>query len=1012
MTTTTQPNPFVGPRSFETGEKLYGRDRELRVLSALLIAERIVLMHSPSGAGKTSLLKAGLLPKLREDDFNVLPVVRVNIEPPKEVGKANRYLISTLLSLEEGFPQAERLPLSELAGLSLEQYLDKRTPAKDTMLVLDQFEEVLTTASSDHDGKLEFFNQLGDALRNKSRWALFSMREDYLGMLAPYLRPIPNRLVTRFRLDLLSADAAILAMQLPAKATGVNFTEAAARQLADDLRSIQVQLPDGTFEKQLGPYVEPVQLQVVCYRLWESLKPEDRQIDESDLAKVGDVNESLADYYAQCITKVTQSTGTSERTIREWFDHKLITPDGLRGQVRQGADASDGLPNADVRLLEDAHIIRAEQRAEQTWIELAHDRLVEPVRANNHKWLADNLILFQRQAEVWLEKGRSDGLLLRGAELEQAEKEAAGLRLTPDEESYLSACRQLRRRAKRDRILRQGITAGLVASIILFIVAVYFGIEATNANKGLARAANTAQAASTQAIFERANAQAASTQAIAQQALAQAASTQAIAQQALAQSASTQAVSSAYAASTAMAQAESEKARAQAQELIAQEQKRQAQASALVAQSLLQQLKVKDTLANLLAVEAFHISDLTRTRIQMLTDVYLRGRLPLFQTNSTGITPGVGFTNGDIGMVSSNYIGCEKDNIFLCDSGVLKLWSIKRDTRAGSNAPISLSQSINAINPPGSLDAFAVSPDGLSLATAACTPASENPRNCSLENILLWDPQTRQNIGKPMRFVGDIANDKNVLLSFSPDGKTLALALNLPTIFNTFSAPKPTLILWDLVAFKQKGQITPDNGLTQMTFSPDGKTLALASGRGVVLVDMASQQSSDLAIASGPRALLSLAYSQDGKYLAIGNDLGTITLLDLVANQVDDQPMTNISKVEALGFSPDGKILAAGYADAGVILWDVDGRQRLVPQPMYKHVENPDPYPIFSLAFSPDGKMLATTSNEIILWDTDTASWVTKACIIAGRNFSKAEWQQFFPDEAYRTTCPQFAAGR
>ena len=52
---TVTKNPYVGPRSFETGEKLYGRDHELRTLMALLIAERIVLMHSPSGAGKTSL---------------------------------------------------------------------------------------------------------------------------------------------------------------------------------------------------------------------------------------------------------------------------------------------------------------------------------------------------------------------------------------------------------------------------------------------------------------------------------------------------------------------------------------------------------------------------------------------------------------------------------------------------------------------------------------------------------------------------------------------------------------------------------------------------------------------------------------------------------------------------------------------------------------------------------------------------------------------------------------------
>ena len=55
-TPTIRQNPFIGPRAFETGEKLYGRSRETNQLVNLLIAERIVLLYSPSGAGKTSLL--------------------------------------------------------------------------------------------------------------------------------------------------------------------------------------------------------------------------------------------------------------------------------------------------------------------------------------------------------------------------------------------------------------------------------------------------------------------------------------------------------------------------------------------------------------------------------------------------------------------------------------------------------------------------------------------------------------------------------------------------------------------------------------------------------------------------------------------------------------------------------------------------------------------------------------------------------------------------------------------
>ena len=142
-----RPNPYVGPRAFETGETLYGRDRELQDLLDLLIAERIVLLYSPSGAGKSSLIHAGLIPRLREIGFHVLPVIRVNQEPPKEIidrpdhgGQApasqppdarpiNRYLFSTLLSLEEGLSPEQQMETTRLSTLSLVDYLDQRPVA-------------------------------------------------------------------------------------------------------------------------------------------------------------------------------------------------------------------------------------------------------------------------------------------------------------------------------------------------------------------------------------------------------------------------------------------------------------------------------------------------------------------------------------------------------------------------------------------------------------------------------------------------------------------------------------------------------------------------------------------------------------------------------------------------------------------------------------------------------------------------------------------------------------------
>ena len=94
-TSQLRPNPYVGPRAFRYGETLYGRDREVIELLGLLIAERILLFYSPSGAGKTSLVQAALIPALEKEDFQVQPVIRVSLEPSpglERLPTTNRYV--------------------------------------------------------------------------------------------------------------------------------------------------------------------------------------------------------------------------------------------------------------------------------------------------------------------------------------------------------------------------------------------------------------------------------------------------------------------------------------------------------------------------------------------------------------------------------------------------------------------------------------------------------------------------------------------------------------------------------------------------------------------------------------------------------------------------------------------------------------------------------------------------------------------------------------------------------
>ncbi len=92
------------------------------------IAERIVLLPAPSGAGKTSLIQASLVQRLQTQHFQVLPIIRLNVEltpeqeqslPPKDRG-FNNYLLSAMLCLEEdaSIPATGKLAIDELARLA------------------------------------------------------------------------------------------------------------------------------------------------------------------------------------------------------------------------------------------------------------------------------------------------------------------------------------------------------------------------------------------------------------------------------------------------------------------------------------------------------------------------------------------------------------------------------------------------------------------------------------------------------------------------------------------------------------------------------------------------------------------------------------------------------------------------------------------------------------------------------------------------------------------------------
>jgi WD40 repeat protein len=439
----TPKNPFVGPRPIERGQPIFGRDAEITELYDLLFAERIVLLHSPSGAGKSSLIQAGLIPRLAEQ-FDVWKPVRVNL-PPQSGDRVNRFVRSCNIGFEAGIPKRLQRDEESLSAMSLAAYVAGRpirpSAPKNIVLIFDQFEEILTVDPLGVEAKREFFAELGKLLQDNPRiWALFAIREDYLAPFDPFAEELPTHLKSRFRLDLLGRKAAEEAICRTAEAGGRSFAPQALGRLVADLAMMQVQQPGGEFTTEPGPYIEPLHLQVVCRNLWERMAPDRTVIEDGDIESFGDVTGALAEYYNAEVAKAAGSNERIERAIRAWVGNMLITRGNIRGQVLREAGKSGGLDNSLIQGLIEAHLVRGEQRAGATWYELSHDRLIKPVQESNKSWFGLHLSELQKTASLWAEQGKPEGLLLLAGSLKRARVWAVKNRpLTATEDEFLTA---------------------------------------------------------------------------------------------------------------------------------------------------------------------------------------------------------------------------------------------------------------------------------------------------------------------------------------------------------------------------------------------------------------------------------------------------------------------------------------------------------------------------------------------------------------------------------------------
>ena len=157
----------------------------------------------------------------------------------------------------------------------------------------------------------------------------------------------------------------------------------------------------------------------------------------------------------------------------------------------------------------------------------------------------------------------------------------------------------------------------------------------------------------------------------------------------------------------------------------------------------------------------------------------------------------------------------------------------------------------------------------------------------------------------------------------------------------------------------------------------------------------------------------SSAWSPDGGRIATAGYSGLLDL-ESVWGAATGERLGSVSGQQlapfGVAFSPDGRTFATIAGDGDTFLWDARSFEAIGP-PL--HVADPAFDTGWSVAYSPDGRSLAATygHGKVALWDVDPESWARRACTIAGRNLTQAEWKQYLPGLPYHRTCAEWHSG-
>src|SRR5436305_382652 len=428
-------NPWPGLDPFDETDRQYfhGRSAESGELLRLVRRELLTVLFGRSGLGKTSLLKAGVFPLLRDEDS--LPIYmrldHADGAPPLREQIYRRLQAECAANRVQASPPDAGESLWSFFHRRDAEFWSERNRPVTPVILFDQFEEIFTLGQETEAARARsaaFLAELGDLIENRPPGAVrqaleadpavargfdfkrstakivLSFREDFLAEMEELKGSIPSLMYNRYRLLAMNG---VQAYEVITRAGGALVDDDVARRI---LRLAWRNEPSPPVEPADFPTIEidPALLSVVCSELNHKRQQAEPPLDRitPELLEGAD-REILAGFYERAMD------GLDPR-VRAFVEDELITDRGFRdSHALEDALALPGVTAEAIDALTRNRLLRVDERQSVRRLELTHDvltRVVKESRDNRRAREAEEAALAQQRRNR-----RNAALVLAGA---------------------------------------------------------------------------------------------------------------------------------------------------------------------------------------------------------------------------------------------------------------------------------------------------------------------------------------------------------------------------------------------------------------------------------------------------------------------------------------------------------------------------------------------------------------------------------------------------------------------